>query len=100
MKDLEREFRRTLKRTDPPEGFAERVLARIGRDTPKKQKTLWMAVAAALVIALAGIGAYNHHRHEEALKAKTDLLRAFEITSDTLQQTRVKLLKRRTRGDI
>lgn len=100
MKDLEREFRRALKRTEPPERFAERVLARIGRDAPKKQKTPWMAIAAALMIALAGIGAYNHHRHEEALKAKTDLLKAFEVTSGTLQQTKVKLLKRRTRGDI
>ena len=62
MSNLDDQLRLALTREEPPEGFAERVLARLPREAsnvvemPARRRwaPLWLAVAAALVVAIGG----------------------------------------------
>jgi multidrug efflux pump subunit AcrA (membrane-fusion protein) len=78
MKPLDNDLKNLLRRKDPPEGFAERVMARLA--TEPSRTTLaqrlsaifrppalrWAAVAAACVVVVLGIVRYVHQQRMQA----------------------------------
>ena len=78
MKPLDDELRNLLKRQEPPEGFAERVLDRVesqgrmrtglARPGPWWRRTAlrWVAVAAACLLAALGVARYRHQQRVRA----------------------------------
>ena len=94
MKHLENELRNALRREEPPEGFAERVLAQA---TETKQISpinvfaragfRW-ALAGALCLLLAVAGVEYWQRKQEKAQgeaAKAQLMLALRITANKLQ---------------
>jgi len=100
MKRLEDELRNAMQREEPPEGFAERVLARASA----KKQGLWsgifasrqlrwaLAGALCLVLTVSGIE-YKRSREEHARgeAAKEQLMLALRITADKLQLAQEKV---------
>ena len=91
--DLEKELRESLRRVDPPAGFAERVLAKV--EKPRRMAApRWVpwAVAACLMLSGGGIGVWKQ-RHEEAQarEAGEKLLLALQVTQAQLQHVRTKV---------
>jgi sensor domain CHASE-containing protein len=95
MKPLDDELRSLFKRKEPPEGFAERVLARL--DTAPARLTFaqrvsalyrwpmlrWAAVAA-MVCTMAVLGVVRH-QHQERVRAQAEqAVQALEIASTEL----------------
>jgi hypothetical protein len=93
------DLRQALRRQDPPEGFAERVLAKAGRLDAERQPARWyVAVAAAAVLAgmivAAGTGVrvYQWRTHQaDGLRAKEDVMRALRVTSEKLGAARTQV---------
>lgn len=111
--DLERRLRQALWPTDPPPGFAERVMAaaekmyapsgnkaptpfrdrsgdRSGRRSVRRRWTTqgpWLAAAATVVLAVAAGAGWTWHQHSEALRARAaheQVVRALRISSEAL----------------
>jgi hypothetical protein len=94
MKRLEEELKHALRREEPSEGFAERVLAA----TTRKRQGAWhgiftwpglrwaLAGAMCLMLAVAGME-YKQSLNEQARgeAAKVQLMQALRITADKLQ---------------
>jgi hypothetical protein len=99
MTHLENELRAALARRDPPDGFADRVMARVPRHAGRKTwiPSPWMAAAAALLVAMLGGGAYEYRRAAELRadgeRAKSELVFALGLASEKLQSTKTKVLK-------
>jgi hypothetical protein len=94
------ELRSALSRREPPDGFAERVMARLP-GAKRRHNWLprsWMPAAAAVLIAVFGTGSWEYTRVRqerlEAERAKAELIEALELTSVKLQATRTKLLEK------
>jgi hypothetical protein len=100
MKRLEKELLNAMRSEEPPEGFAERVLA---RTTETKQGSLtglfawrnlkWvLACSALLVLIVAGIE-YRHVQEERARSeaAKAQLMLALRIAGDQIQYVQSKI---------
>ena len=99
MKDIDRELKEALRRCEPSENFADRVLARReeqGRQTvvrPRARLLHWpmvrWAVAAVVIVSIAIGFAYREHeqRVEEAsaLAAKEQAMLALRITGSKLR---------------
>ncbi len=88
--NFDHELNRALARTSAPDGFADRVIARLGRtDTPRHWH--WPAaptlrrIAAAVVftLALGGLTAHQiiEHRRTEGELARRQLMTALHIAS-------------------
>lgn len=77
---LEDELRRALARQDPPDGFAERVMARSTRHTAGARR--WLAVAAMVVVAAGAGGAWRQHQGYEA---KREMMLALRLASAPVQ---------------
>ena len=99
MKPLDDELRSLLRRKEPPEGFAERVTARIdaapSRPTIIRRVTKfwrrpvlrWAAVAAVVcVIAVASIVRYQHQQRmrAQAERASREAILALRITNQEI----------------
>lgn len=94
---LEQELKKALRRTDPPAGFAERVLARAAKEEEakrarEKRRFQWFgmslrwAVTCGLCLIVAASGMiYQHERNKEGEQAKAQLMLALRITSSKLQ---------------
>ncbi|MGH9656945.1 MAG: hypothetical protein ACRD96_00280 [Bryobacteraceae bacterium] len=80
MKDFENELRAALARQEPSPDFAARVASRT-RGRRAGWWTAW-AVAASLVVSVAGVSEYRRY---QGRKAKEQLLQALSITSDKLR---------------
>jgi hypothetical protein len=106
MTDFEQELKRALRRCDPPEGFADRVLARVvaaqTQPTSRPQFSRWhwpvlrwVAVAAMLAIIGAAVLGYAGHerRVEEAngQAAKQQVMLALRITGSKLRVAQKRL---------
>lgn len=99
--NLEHELRQTLKRQEPSEGFAERVIERAGpaetafqRAAPKRRWLLWpsasfAAAAAALVLSLT-----MEYRHRQEEEAGRQAILALRIASQKLNMARDKVINR------
>lgn len=106
--ELETQLRESLKHVAAPEGFEDRVMARIGqRQAGRAQRTAtpvrswmsrahrspswWPAVAAMLLLAAGGDVAYLHHerqqqREREAAQVQQQMDLAMELTSHALDK--------------
>lgn len=98
MKPFEDELRSLLKREDPGEDFAERVLARVRREPksvqapqrPGRFRLRWLpalAVTSAMVCALLGAGVYIGYRAGQIRRgeiAKVEAIQALRIASKEL----------------
>ncbi len=99
MKPLDDELRNLLRRKDPPEGLAERVMARLERQPARltfgrrvseffRPPVLrWAAVAAVVcVVAVASIVRYQHQQQmrAQAEQASQQAIYALRITNEEI----------------
>jgi len=87
--DLEKALRATLRPIDPGEDFTRRVTSRLAseplpRRAPMWERPAWLAMAASLVLALAGASLWQVHRVREGQQARQQLLEALRVTDQTL----------------
>ena len=73
---LEDELRRALAHEDPPDGFAERVMARSARGPSNARR--WLAAAAMVVVAAGAGAAWRQHQGYEA---KREMMLALRLAS-------------------
>jgi hypothetical protein len=100
---FEQELRASLHARPAPDGFADRVLARVDA-LPHRQPVPWRirtirnpivrgAIAATLLLSV-GIGGYFEHQRERRIAgehARQQVLLALRITGSTLQDVRNKV---------
>ena len=88
--NIDHELERALARTSAPDGFADRVLARLGKaDVPRHwhrpaASTLRrIAAGVVLTLALGGLTAHQYveHRRTEGERARRELMTALHIAS-------------------
>lgn len=87
MNPLESHLREALRRQDPPEGFAERVIQRAQRPPRRRRPPQWLVAASILGLLIPmgwGYRAYQDHRRAEAARAQAQLILALQITSQKL----------------
>jgi len=77
---LEDELRRALAREDPPDGLAERVMARSARGPSGARR--WLAAAAMVVVAAGSAGAWRQHQGNQA---KQQVMLALRLASAPVQ---------------
>ncbi|MHB1935306.1 MAG: hypothetical protein ACYCOR_01825 [Acidobacteriaceae bacterium] len=100
---FERELRAGLQSRPAPEGFADRVLARVDA-LPQHEPAPWPVRAirnplargaiAALLLVAVGMGGYFEHQRQRRIAgehARQQVLLALRITSSTLQDVRNKV---------
>src|SRR5262245_41809801 len=99
MSQFERDLRETLKRREPPAGFAGKVLARSREIEERKEQRSawkwswrWLTATATLVIVVGGILGYREHsRQLQAEKSKEELMFALRLTGTKLRLVQQKL---------
>ena len=75
MNQVERDLRESLRRRQPPPGFADRVLARTRQAEPRRISWAWLAAAAMVLLMIGGIGFVREQRRQaEGEKAKQQLM--------------------------
>ena len=99
MNEIDAQLKRALRRREPPDGFADRVLARVAREPSlARKRPLWprwhspslflrWAAVGALVAALV-TGEYQiseSRERAEALAAKQQVMVALRITASKLR---------------
>jgi negative regulator of sigma E activity len=98
MKPLDDELRNLLRPKEPPEGLAERVMARL--ETPPARLTFarrlsaflrppvlrWAAVAAVCAVAVLGVVRYQHQQRvrAQAEQASQQAIFALRITNEEI----------------
>jgi anti-sigma-K factor RskA len=89
MSQFERDLKETLKRREPPPGFAERVLAHTyASEKPGFWGWRGLVAVAALVLVMVGGGAFfvqEQRRQAEADQKKEQLMAALRITGSKLR---------------
>ena len=99
MMDFEDQLRSALARKEAPEGFAERVAARVGRGNSRR--SFWKTCAAGCLAASLWAGACglkqfeDRRSRERGQAARAQLLQALEITGSKLHriQKRVEVIE-------
>ena len=96
MNRLEHDLRESLKDGEPPEGFAEKIIARAyATDTLRHSwvSRKWIA-AAALVVLMIGGGFFvqEQRRRAENDRRKEQLMVGLQITASKLQRVHERLL--------
>lgn len=105
---FEQELRASLQARPAPDGFADRVLARLDA-LPHRQPASWPvrtirnpvvrgAIAATLLLSV-GVGGYFEHQRERQIAgqhARQQVLLALRITGSTLQDVRNKVDRENT----
>lgn len=93
-------LRRVLVPVDPPDGFAQRVRARLAEEgrgataVPRRHLSRWMAVAATILAVLAGPFAYREYEaRREALAARAQVVLALQIVSRELNSAHRKVVR-------
>lgn len=93
-------LRRALAPVDPPEGFAQRVRARVAQQSRVRQPSSggralrWMALAATIVAVLAGPLAWREYEaRRDALAARAQVLIALRIASRELNSAHRKVVR-------
>lgn len=103
--DIEESLRRALRAEDAPPDFTNRVLARVARDHAQavhaqavqahaRRRPRWqvpLALAASVVVVVAGLGIVQQQREARQLQSARQLAMALEITSSQLNQVQQKL---------
>lgn len=99
----EAQLRATLQRVAAPEGFADRLMARVEAE-PRKAKLLlfrspvmrtWMggAIAAALALGVFAAGEVHERRERRAAEAQRQFALASRATDHALEQARTQLAR-------
>jgi hypothetical protein len=103
--NLEDELRVALRREDPPEGFAERVVRQAGparaqfREKPRSVRVWWWswpsiaAFSTAIVATLAMSVAVEHRRAQEA-EAGRQAIMAIQIVAEELNMAQNEVLNK------
>ena len=92
---LESDLKDVLRRTDPPEGFAGRVMGRVSAGPPVgslKAAAPWRRALAAAVLLAITIGGWGIH---ETLRARNELLTAMRIASQKVAHAQQQVVNRR-----
>jgi anti-sigma-K factor RskA len=95
MKPMEDELRWMLRRKDPPDGFAERVLARVTHQTGGKarpwlalwRRPVWRWAAAAAFACVLILASVQYHQRQEGEIARAQAILALRIASSQLNGT-------------
>jgi hypothetical protein len=93
---IEHDLRRALRPKQPPDGFMQRVRARIHNESvahshpadARLRHTRWLAAAAALVLMTGGTWQYLRHQQMRSKTAKAEVMAALTIASEKLQLVR------------
>ena len=99
MMNFEDQLRNALARKEAPEGFAERLAARVGRDNSRRRFWKpWAAgcLAASLLAGACGLKQFEDRRsRERGQAARAQLLQALEVTGSKLHriQKRVEVVE-------
>jgi hypothetical protein len=98
VSDLEDELRAALRRMDPPEGFAERVLARtaVARRSRGRSVIVRLAWAATLIVVL-GTGGHLYQKRQERIRgerAKQEVVLALRLVARELDHAMQKVQER------
>ena len=104
MRDTEEILRQVMKRADPPEGFADRVISLIEseqRNVSSNARRSWLGsargiAAAAAVTIVIGAGFYglNERRMErDGLRARQEVLLALSIASEKTSVAREAVIR-------
>ena len=96
MDDFERQLMQAMSRTDPPGAFEAKVLARVARESHRRNGlwrwfsqpvTLrWASVALGLVMVATGVTWQRERERERGEQALAKLELALKITSEKLQK--------------
>jgi len=92
-------LRRALAPVDPPDGFAQRVRARVAEQARASQPaprraTRWMAIAATVLAVLGGPLVWREYEtRREALAARAQVLLALQIASRELNTVQRKVVR-------
>jgi hypothetical protein len=96
-KHLDKDLELVLRRERPPAGFAARVMQRVEEEERSMQRNAsrghgswWRAVAAMLLLTIAGGGWLTHYEIErrEGERAKAQVLLALRITGAKMHAAR------------
>jgi hypothetical protein len=89
--EMEVELRRALRPVNPPEGFADRVMARVrveparpSRWRQNRLRTFGAALAASAVLAVVWVHAWQLQRERQGLQARQQLIEALRVTGEKL----------------
>jgi hypothetical protein len=85
MSSFERDLRKALSRRDPPEGFAENVLARARASERPLIPRLWLAAAAMVLILVGGVFYQQYRQAAASQRAKEQLIAGLRITGAKVQ---------------
>jgi hypothetical protein len=94
MSRFERDLRESLRRRQPPAGFAEQVIARARARERRSMLTLrrWVAIAAVLLLMAGGIALVREQRRQaQAAHNKQQLIVALQIASSKLNRVQGRL---------
>jgi hypothetical protein len=88
------DLKQALRRVEPPDGFDQRVLARL--DQPSRQHrrtaprfTAWVTAAGLSFASLGGIAIYQHQLEQrKGMEARDQLMLALRITGKKLDAVR------------
>ncbi len=89
MNEFEDRLREALERTEPPPGFAERVIARVPRRTAMTNWVRYAAAVAAMLILGSSTVLYERHRameRQQAEIASRQVLFALRFTAMKLER--------------
>jgi hypothetical protein len=88
--ELEEQLRRALRPVDPGEAFTARVLAQISPN-PRNVRGRWRraawipaALAASVLLVVAGVYEWQQRQKEAGLAARAQVLEALRVTSQKL----------------
>jgi hypothetical protein len=92
--DIEDSLRRALRAEEPPPDFTSRVMTRVAVQPQARRHSRWqvpIALAASLVLVVAGLGIVHQQREARRMHSARQLAIALEITSSQLNQVQQKL---------
>jgi|WetSurMetagenome_2_1015567.scaffolds.fasta_scaffold479925_2 hypothetical protein len=95
--DFEQELKQALRRTAPPAGFTDRVMARVqsGRPAPSYRapaRWLTLALAASVMVAtFGGLWYREEQQRTQAETAKQQILLAMQITAKQINHVQQKV---------
>lgn len=94
---LEDELRNALRREDPPEGFAERVIRQAGPDVARfrpapQRKSTWTWAAVAAVAAALLLMVSLEYRHAQEKRAAEEAVQALQIVAEELNMVQNEVL--------
>ena len=82
--EFEGQLGSALGRLEAPEGFADRVMRRVEARERRPVAPWRMAIAAALLVCVAGAGYQGYERHEAA-EARAQFAVAMRVTNRSLK---------------